>query len=147
MAGTLYDGMALIDSSAVIALRDSTEPLHHTARQFYEGQSGLDWFAVNVTSHETFTRTRYSGDGLAAALSRYDFLRSNGVRVLVFTDEDEIAARQTLAMYTDQTLSFHDALCAAVMHRMGIFKIFTFDSDFWILGFEVLPGVTAPRAV
>jgi predicted nucleic acid-binding protein len=38
--------------------------------------------------------------------------------------------------------SFHDALCAVTMHRAGIYKVFSFDSDFWTLGFEVMPGRT-----
>jgi predicted nucleic acid-binding protein len=37
--------------------------------------------------------------------------------------------------------SYHDAVCSAMMLRSGIYKIFTFDRDFQILGFQILPGI------
>jgi predicted nucleic acid-binding protein len=72
-------------------------------------------------------------------------MRSERFRLLEFQASDEIFARGLLAKYDDQRLSFHDALCAAVMFREGIFKIFSFDRDFWLFGFQVLPGAIAPR--
>ena len=137
----LFEGLVLIDSSAVIALYDESEALHTTAQQFFENQHDLTWLALNVTSHESFTRLRYDTN-LKTAIAGYQFLRSNGVRPLTFTAADEDTARRLIEKYTDKKLSFHDALCAAVMLREGIFRIFTFDSDFWAFGFQVLPGNT-----
>jgi predicted nucleic acid-binding protein len=45
-----------------------------------------------------------------------------------------------LEKYSDQKISFHDALCAAVMLRIGAYRAFAFDKHFWIMGFEMLPG-------
>ena len=140
-AGRIYSDFALIDTSAVIALEDSRENHHREAKRFFEAQSGLTWAAVNVTSHETFTRIRYRRD-VVSALSGFDFLRTGGVVGLDFEKADEAKARDLLIQYGDHKISFHDALCAAVMHRNGIYRIFTFDKDFWILGFEVVPGRT-----
>lgn len=133
--------LVLIDTSAVIALYDESQTLHTHAHQFFENQHHLTWLALNVTSHESFTRLRYDTD-LKTAIAGYQFLRSNGVRPLTFTAADEDQARQLIEKYTDKKLSFHDALCAAVMIREGIYMIFTFDSDFWAFGFQVLPGNT-----
>jgi len=142
MIGVVYDRMVAVDTSAIIALFDPHDQFHELARQFFQNSSGIIWLAVNVTSHELFTRVRYN-DGLPAALNRYDFFRKEPFRLLKFSTEDEISARALLGRYDDQQLSFHDALCAAVMIREGIFKIFSFDRDFWLFGFEVLPGKTA----
>ena len=140
MSGVVYEGIALIDTSAVIAHLDPTEQFHAEAKLFFETvHDGLTFAIVNVTSHETFTRVRYDR-GLAPALERYDFLRK--IRVLPFVEEDEVETRRMLQKYDDQRLSYHDTLCAAVMKRVGIYKVFSFDADFWIFGFWVLPGAT-----
>ena len=141
MAEVLYEGIALIDSSAAIALFDETDQYHAEATAFFEAENSIEWVVLNVTSHETFTRYRYS-KGLVGALRSYDFMRSGDIHQLGFDRQDEADARGILGRYSDQTLSFHDALCAAVMRRVGIFKVFTFDRDFWILGFQVIPGYT-----
>lgn len=95
-----------------------------------------------MTAHETFTRARYRRD-LTQGLKCYDFLCEETLRRLEFTPEDEATARLMLEKFGDQTLSFHDVLCAAVMLRYGVMKVFTFDKDFWTLGFEVIPGSTS----
>lgn len=79
---------------------------------------------------------------LDQALACYDYLRGEDMKVLDFVEEDETRSRGLLAQYADQKLSYHDALCAAVMLRIGIGKVFTFDKDFWIFGFQVVPGST-----
>lgn len=141
MAGVVYEQMALIDTSAVIALFDPNDQFHRDAKALFEDAAELLWFTVNTTAHELFTRVRYDV-GLPEALNRYDYLRSERFQVLKFDASDEQQARALLQKYDDQVLSFHDALCAVVMLREGIYKIFSFDKDFWILGFEVMPGIT-----
>lgn len=140
MPGSVYDQVALIDTSAVIALFDPKDQFHQEAKAFFN-TANLVWFTLNTTAHETFTRVCYD-KGLTSALERYDFLRSDRFRLLAFDDADEQRARNLLGKYRDQSFSFHDALCAVVMPRAGIFKVFSFDHDFWTLGFEVLPGRT-----
>lgn len=139
----VYDRMVAVDSSAVIALHNPQDQFHDMARQFFENSNRYVWLVLNVTTHEVFTRVRYD-DGLPEALSRYDFIRREPFRLLKFGPDDEMSARHLLEKYGDQKISFHDALCAAVMIREGIFKIFSFDRDFWLFGFEVLPGATVP---
>ncbi|MGO8813250.1 MAG: type II toxin-antitoxin system VapC family toxin [Terriglobia bacterium] len=141
MIGIVYDRMVAVDTSAVIALHNPRDQFHDQAVQFFETAEGFVWLALNVTTHELFTRVRYD-EGLPSALSRYDFMKGERFRPLSFDANDEISARNLLEKYHDQTLSFHDALCAVVMIREGIYKIFSFDRDFWIFGFEVLPGTT-----
>ena len=142
MTAVVYDRFALIDSSAVIALGEPTDWFHQDAREFFEQDPEFIWFTVNTTAHETFTRVRYD-TGLPDALARFDFLRTFRFRLLQFDSQDEKDARVLLAKYHNQRFSFHDALCAVVMLRSGIFRVFSFDSDFWTMGFQVMPGRTA----
>jgi predicted nucleic acid-binding protein len=92
-----------------------------------------------VTAHETYTRARYLL-GFDAALQAHDLLRGKEIVPVLFTEYDEAQARLTLEKYREHKLSFHDALLACVMKRVGVYKVFSFDRDFYILGFEILPG-------
>jgi predicted nucleic acid-binding protein len=135
-----FEHIALIDTSAVLALHDPAEPFHLDARRLYAANNTITWAALDVTSHECFTRVRYRNT-TSAALEHYDFLRTTtGIRLYRFSPQDEDAARHIVQRYSDHRISFHDALCAAAMKRIGIAKVFTFDRDFAVLGFITLPG-------
>ena len=103
LGGTLRDDLALIDTSAAIALRDTRESLHTRATLFFE-EASLDWAAVNLTAHETFTRLRYGAD-VKAGLGGFDFLRT-GVTVIDFQMNDEIRARSILTKYADRKIRY-----------------------------------------
>ena len=61
---------------------------------------------------------------------------------ITFDEKDEKVAYSDLNRFHEHSLSFHDALLASVMRRLGVYRIFSFDSHFWTFGFEVLPGQT-----
>lgn len=145
MSGALYRRTVLVDSSAVIALLNPDDRFHQEAQQFFNGSRGVSWCALRATSHEAYTRVRkfrYPRTPVGFALQHFDFFRTPNIYLLDFDAADEAAARQILAQYGDQILSFHDALCAAVMLRNQLYRIFSFDRDFWTLGLEVVPGIT-----
>lgn len=132
-------GAVLIDTSAVIALHDTRDQNHDEAIDFFRNRiQSFCWVVINCTKHESFTRTRYNSD-LNRALSIYDFLSQKLILQVNFKEADEEATLVLLRKYKDQKLSFHDALCAATMMRLGIYRIFTFDTDFIPFGFDVFP--------
>jgi len=128
----------LVDTSAVIALFDEHDQWHHEAKRFFQ-EEDFSWITVNVTAHEVYTRVRYDRY-FDLAMQHYDFLRSERIALISFIPEDETEARVILEQYSDQKLSFHDALCAAVMQRIEAYRVFAFDKHFWIMGLEMLPG-------
>ena len=134
----------MLDSSALIAARVSTESNHRLAQQYLQSlqQERVRCFVLNETTHETYTRIRYD-IAFDAAIGAYEELRKDdsGISILEYSIEDEQNALGLLKKYDDKKISFHDALCAAVMMRNGIHIIFTFDSDFWSFGFWVVPGI------
>ena len=144
MNGVVYRNAVLVDTSAALALANKRDPYHQLARDCWtQLQSKCVFCALEVTAHESFTRARYDLT-LWRGLLAYRGLRKC-VRSLRFEPADEDRALGLLRKYRDKKLSFHDALCAAVMLRHGLYQVFTFDSDFWAFGFQVLPGTTRPR--
>jgi len=141
MIRTLSDSAIFIDSSAVIALKNPSDQFHDSANNYFELVQGVRWVVMNSTTHETYTRIRYD-DSLKLALEVYDWLKSPKFHNIPFEAKDEDQAREILEEYRDHTFSYHDALCAAVMLRIGLFRIFSFDKHFWILGFQVELGNT-----
>ena len=141
----LYRDAALVDTSAVFALFDETDQLHDEARRFFQtNKLGLAWYAIDTTAHESYTRVRYDLSR-SKAVNAYSLLRGFCIQVVRHVPDDEEHAWLLLERYAEHALSFQDALCAAVMRRIGVFKVFTFDHDFWTMGFEVIPGLTARR--
>lgn len=142
MANVFYRDIALVDASAAVALHDPSDSWHELATEFFSDTGTLRLAALDLTSYETYTRTRYRRDA-SLALEAFDFLRGPDIWQLSPLVEDVARARARLSSLPEHRISFHDALCAMVMQRKGIFKIVTFDRDFWVLGCEVLPGATS----
>lgn len=141
MTTTFLEEAILIDTSAVVAMADPRDQFHDAAQCFFESTTGVVWAALNATAHETYTRARYAF-GFDRAIELYDFMTGEPLVTIPFNAEDESAAREHLARFSDHKLSFHDALFAAVMKRIGIYRAFSFDYHFCLFGFEVLPGPT-----
>jgi uncharacterized protein len=141
MFRTLTSSAILIESSAIIALKSPTDQFHDFAKSYFNLTQGVRWVVMNSTSHESYTRLRYDID-LRTALGAYDWLRGFPFHRIPFDNSDEEKAREILERYGAHVFSYHDALCAAFMLRVGIYRIFSFDKHFWILGFQVEPGIT-----
>jgi predicted nucleic acid-binding protein len=143
----LYTDAVLIDTSACVAAFDEEDALHLQATATLAqlaAEAQVLLCAVNVTAHESFTRIRYNAR-LDAGIDGYSWMRSEGLQTIQFADADEVEALSLIRKYSSVKLSFHDALCAAVMLRLGIYRIFSFDADFWTFGFELIPGVIQRR--
>ena len=65
-----------------------------------------------------------------AAAAHLAELYRGTVTVIRVTEADEQGALGVLAQYQDKFFSFTDAVSFVVMERLGITRVFSFDSDF-----------------
>ncbi len=75
--------------------------------------------------------------GIAAALAAVDRIAGSDLVTIAYPDADSHrAARTWLTRLGDQVITYTDAISFAVMEAVGCRRVITFDSDFWIAGFE-----------
>ena len=91
-----------------------------------------------VRKHETYTTVRYSHN-FEKAIGIYEYLSKEEIYQLRFKEIDEQETLNLLKKYKDEKLSYHDALCASIMMRVGLFRVFSFDNHFTVFGFDVFP--------
>ena len=137
----LFSEAILIDTSAALAIVNPKDQFFNDATYFYENTKGILWVVINSTTHEAYTRARYNLNS-DSAISVYSFLKDESFYQIAFTIEDEKKAFNLLKKYSDHVLSFHDALCAVIMNRYGIYRAFSFDHHFYLFGYEIFPGIT-----
>lgn len=141
MARTIVADAAFVDSSAIVALIDPRDQYHCLASEYLKCEQGIVWLVMNGTMHEAFTRLRYRGSFQHARLA-LELARSSQFELIRYDSADEDSAEVLLQRFSDHSISYHDALLSSLAMRAGVFRVFTFDNDFWILGHAVVPGLT-----
>ncbi|WP_047982629.1 type II toxin-antitoxin system VapC family toxin [Ornithinibacillus contaminans] len=132
-----------IDTGAWIALMVEADFYHHKARSYLEN---LDISVQRLTStfiiSETYTWLRYRV-GYKYAASFLDVIsrsKASGALVVIDCDMDTLElAEQLLKDFSDQRLSYVDAVSMGIMKNEKINKVFGFDQHFYLLDFEVVP--------
>lgn len=64
---------------------------------------------------------------------------SDLVEVFQVSQSDRYRGWDVFTKYSDKVISFTDCVCFAMMHELGIYQAFSFDSDFFRAGFVVKP--------
>ncbi len=136
-----------VDSSALVALGDDTDDHYKKADRFFRNQLGATRFITSdFVLDETLTLlSRRIGATNAVAFATnavafaHGLLASRAYRVY-YVDAALLAmSLDFLVKYADKGVSFTDATTMAFVRTQHISKVFTFDSDFRKLGFEVVP--------
>ncbi|HLF18998.1 MAG TPA: PIN domain-containing protein [Candidatus Omnitrophota bacterium] len=137
----IYAKGILLDTAALYAIADSRDKYHSKAVSFLNQiqKSSQPLFISNVTIYEAYRLILHRLD-IKKALFFLEEIFDGSIRIEYITTADERIARDCLKKYDDQPFSFVDALNFAVMGRIKIAKVFTFDSHFNIIGFEQMPS-------
>jgi uncharacterized protein len=130
-----------IDTSAFVALRNSSEAEHELARTALVGliSEGVALFTSNYVFAETYTALMVRvGRGEAIEWGRR--FRGGGAIDLVHLDRPtEEKAWEILEQHDDKRWSYVDATSFALIERDGGNEAFAFDAHFGQRGLQVIP--------
>lgn len=131
----------LVDTSALLALYIDSDAQHRKAASVFGTLREKRRHLLTTTDvfDETVTLVR-RWEGYADAVRTGETLRASRIlELVVVNDEDREAAWGLFKQYTDPKLSYTDCTSAAVMGRLELEEVFTFDSDFRGFGFKAIP--------
>lgn len=126
----------LVDTSAVFALLDSSDPWHSAAKAKLDNlrQARSAPLLTNCIVAECHALLLAR---MGSQLAR-NWLTNNAWPVQRITAEDEAKAISIVSQYTDKTFSYADATSFALMERLGIRRAFAFDPHFRQYGLHVV---------
>ena len=130
----------IVDTSALYALIDSSDPNHHRASAFLKQNTGNATFLLsNHVFDETMTLVKMRL-GMHAAMQLGMRLRSSRFfEMVIFSELEEQVTWRTFTRYTDKEWSYTDCACLALGQRRGIDQAFSFDHHFVQMGLVVVP--------
>ena len=117
-----------VDTGVWYALANARDVNHEQAVQLVNGSHRL--ITTNYVLDETITLSRMRM-GHHQALTIGELLWSEDLAEIIrISEEDELEAWRLFKQFDDKRFSFTDCTSFAVMLRLKIFTVFTFDEDF-----------------
>lgn len=137
---SLFARAVLIDTGAILSLRNARDVHHIDAVECIEAVAGrrLPLFIAIPTIYETQRRILFDM-GAAAALDFLNNVFDGSMNVVRNEDADEQEARRLIGRYADLKLTLTDAANMAIMDRIGISTVFSFDAHFLLAGYLRIP--------
>jgi predicted nucleic acid-binding protein len=132
-----------LDTSAIYALLDERDPVHHLADQAFR-------FLVEADELVTTNYVALEASALMQRRFGFDAARDLHVRFLPLVDVEWIDAAlhrtavTSLLAAGNRNVSLVDWSSFVFMRERGIDDVFTFDRDFAAQGFNVVPSPPAP---
>ncbi|MBU2529933.1 MAG: type II toxin-antitoxin system VapC family toxin [Elusimicrobia bacterium] len=129
-----------VDTSAFVALSDKKDQYHRKAISYFMslGAGAAQLYTSNYITDETITRIRIkNGHKFALEFGKYFFM-SKIFHTHYIDRYLERDAFELFEKYSDKELSFTDCTSFALMKKLNIKKVFTFDDDFKKVGFEIV---------
>jgi predicted nucleic acid-binding protein len=127
------------DASALFAVMNRSDGFHGDAVAIQRRLATERWrlFLTNFTLAEAHGLLT-GRVGRQAGLQLLEYALGPGVSLIRVQESDEERALSIIFGYTDKAFSYTDATSFAIMERLGIRYVFSFDDDFERYGFERL---------
>jgi predicted nucleic acid-binding protein len=127
-----------VDTGAWYALVDNRDPAHDKAKVCFS-ENRMPMTTTNFVFDETITLIRKKL-GWQTASGFGEMLRSSErLSIIPVIVEDEQKAWSIFLKYRDQDFSYTDCSSFAVMQRLNIGTVFSFDHHFSVMKFNVVP--------
>lgn len=136
--------MIFIDTGAFFARFAKRDQYHRTATEHWKllDLDGRRCFTSNFVLDEAITLLAWKTTYPFAAARAEQLYRSHVLEIVRPDAVDELDALALFHKYADQRVSFTDCVSFALMDKLSIQQVFTFDQHFQFAGFEVEPAST-----
>ncbi|GIN56805.1 type II toxin-antitoxin system VapC family toxin [Lederbergia ruris] len=134
----MKDNKYFIDTSALIALNDARDQYHTEARDIATTLNNCQFFISDAVINETYTLLRYRLGFQKAAYFLQTVLSGDSFVIADVTNATRLHTQGILEQFSDQKISYCDALSVAIMKEMQISKIFAFDHHFELMGTQLV---------
>lgn len=131
--------MIFVDTSAWLFLMDDRQNHSNAsvARAFFRSRGGQALVTSELIAAETYKWMMQHDRPFAIRYSVLEALvTQKAAKVLETVESDRVAAIELMQKFSDQDLSYEDAVSVALMNRLGIKKVFSFDKHFLLF-----PGI------
>lgn len=139
---SVYERAVLFDTSALEAVADPRDKYHEKAEQclLQLKVSGYPFYITTLTIAETHRRLLYKRHlGNLPALFFLEGVYDGSMNIVRPIKKDELQAIEYIKQFQDQSITLTDAINMAVMNRLGLRQVFSFDWHFTLLGFQIVP--------
>jgi predicted nucleic acid-binding protein len=133
------DKIIFVDTSWLIALNVETDKFYPPASSWWRKNKGVELATTNAIVWETLGWMKHKV-GLEKMKGLVERLMTGEMRIERITLFDEKAALKYFKELPGRGVSMIDCLSMAVMKRLKIKKVLTFDADFEKAGFEIISG-------
>lgn len=132
--------LVFLDTSALIALLNPRDQYHPVLHRYLEEQKDpLAGVTTNLVLAELLTFFSRHGTLKEVLQFQSKISRDAHVKVVWIDQNFHESACRILEKFSDQRLSFTDAVSFAIMKREGITQALAFDDDFTRAGFQTIP--------
>ncbi|MCL5986315.1 MAG: PIN domain-containing protein [Actinobacteria bacterium] len=138
---SIKERLLFIDTSAYYASIDKSDAHHKIAIQFFAliEKEGLRPVTSNFVLAESHTLIINNPRlGYWAASLFLEKINSSEKKPERISENDEERAYEIIVKYKDKDFTYTDATSFALMERLGITRVFTFDSHFSQYGFTTI---------
>jgi len=129
----------LVDSSFLLAMVDGDDTHHPEAIDLLRGLGKVTLLVPSHIFDEAMTLIKVRLGTEVAIRTGRQLRLSTLFRLIHITEGDDEAAWEIFSQYTDKDWSYTDCSCLAVMRKLGITEVLSFDHHFDQMGMVRLP--------
>lgn len=134
------NNQCIVDTSAIYALVDRTDPNHWRAASFLKQSTKPGTLLLsNHVFDEIMTLTKARLGAHVAVQLGVRLRNSQVLQIIIFSTAEEMHTWRIFGQYHDKAWSYTDCACLALAQQRDVQKAFSFDHHFTQMGLQVVP--------